>query len=111
MLLHVGRARSYPYLHFVHGSGLIYWPSDAGRGLKLVRCHMSRDILFCSSRTVRLPAYFAQNHHSGARHDLFINAPYLEEFLHALLYRCSAVLPRKFYIHGVFVNIELMSMF
>lgn len=89
VLLHaglVGRARSYTYLHFVHGSGLIYWPS-AGRGLKLVRCHMSRDILFCFSRTERLPAYFAQNLHSGARHELFINAPYLEEFLHAQFYR------------------------
>lgn len=82
VLLHVGRARSYPYLHFVHGSGLIYWPS-AGRGLKLVRCHMSRDILFGFSRTVLLPVYFAQNLHSEARHELFLNAPYLEVFLHA----------------------------
>lgn len=91
VLLHVGRARSYPYLLSVLGSGLIYWPS-AGRGVKLVRCHMSRDILFCFSHIVRLPAYFAQNLHSGVRHELFMNAPYLEEFLPALFYRRFAPL-------------------
>lgn len=53
---------------------------------------MSRDILFCFSRTARPWVYFAQNLHSWSRHELYINAPYLEEFLYARFYRRFAPL-------------------
>lgn len=52
---------------------------------------MSRDILFCFSCAVRR-AYFAQYLHSWSRQELFIYAPYLEEFLSAQLYRLFAPL-------------------